>query len=80
MCALASGTRFGLSQLPQYGDQRFTVLAVERHARNNLDTGIATLLGRDAMDNGGYATASWPCPKARRCVRCHTIARCCMAR
>ncbi|MFT4247477.1 MAG: type VI secretion system Vgr family protein [Pseudomonas sp.] len=52
--ALASGGSFTLSQHPQYGGQRFTVLAVEHTARNNLDTGIAALLGRDAMDTGGY--------------------------
>jgi type VI secretion system secreted protein VgrG len=52
--AMASGGSFTLSQHPQYGGQRFTVLAVEHTARNNLDTGIVTLLGREHMDKGGY--------------------------
>lgn len=51
---LAAGRRFTLVQHPQHDRERFTVLAVEHSARNNLDSGIAALLDRQDMEHGGY--------------------------
>ncbi|GAB3052464.1 type VI secretion system Vgr family protein [Stenotrophomonas tumulicola] len=52
--ALASGSTFALGQHPQHAGQRFTVLAIEHSARNNLDPGINVLLGREEMEPGSY--------------------------
>ncbi|MGD3045764.1 type VI secretion system Vgr family protein, partial [Xanthomonas oryzae] len=61
---LAAGQTFTLSQHPQYGDQRYTVLALEHSARNNLDTGIAQLLGTDGSERGSYRNRFVAAPAA----------------
>lgn len=51
---LGAGQCFALSQHAQYTDDRFVVLAIEHDARNNLDPGIAALLGDSALEHGSY--------------------------
>lgn len=52
--ALAHGAVFTLSQHDQLDGQRFIVLSVEHHARNNVETGIQALQDRAGMESGGY--------------------------
>ncbi len=51
---LAAGARFTLSQHPQHEGQTFQLLAVSHAAVNNLDHGIAELLGDTALERGSY--------------------------
>lgn len=52
--SLAHGTVFALAQHDQQGGQRFIVLSIEHHARNNLESGIEALQEQPEMDSGGY--------------------------
>ncbi|MBH1479986.1 type VI secretion system tip protein VgrG, partial [Stenotrophomonas maltophilia] len=51
---LAAGSTFGLAQHPQHEGQAFQLLAVQHVALNNLDQGIADLLGSPALERGAY--------------------------
>ncbi|WMJ71446.1 type VI secretion system Vgr family protein [Stenotrophomonas sp. 24(2023)] len=51
---LAAGSTFALSQHPQHQGQRFQLLAVQHVAVNNLDQGIAELLGSAEAERGSY--------------------------
>lgn len=52
--SLAAGACFSLSQHPQYPAQTFRLLVVSHAAVNNLDHGIAALLGHTALERGTY--------------------------
>lgn len=54
-----AGARFSLVEHSRHGgrsqpDGAFTLLAVEHHAANNLGPGMAELLGRPDIEQGGY--------------------------
>ena len=54
-----AGARFSLVEHSRHGgrsqpDSAFTLLAVEHHAANNLGPGMAELLGRPDIEQGGY--------------------------
>ena len=51
---LGAGATFALSQHPQHAGQSFQLLAVQHVAVNNLDQGIAELLGNTALERGAY--------------------------
>ncbi|HEL2978349.1 TPA: type VI secretion system tip protein VgrG, partial [Stenotrophomonas maltophilia] len=51
---LATGSTFTLAQHPQHEGQAFQLLAVQHVALNNLDQGIAELLGSPALERGAY--------------------------
>ncbi|MEN5206957.1 type VI secretion system Vgr family protein [Stenotrophomonas terrae] len=51
---LAAGIGFTLVQHPQHEAQRFQVLVVQHAAVNNLDNGIADLLGHSELERGSY--------------------------
>ena len=51
---LAAGSTFSLAQHPQHERQAFQLLAVQHVALNNLDQGIADLLGSPALERGAY--------------------------
>ncbi|WP_216822048.1 type VI secretion system Vgr family protein [Stenotrophomonas sp. ZAC14A_NAIMI4_1] len=51
---LGAGATFALSQHPQHAGQTFQLLAVQHVAVNNLDQGIAELLGNTALERGAY--------------------------
>ncbi|HEL3817400.1 TPA: type VI secretion system tip protein VgrG, partial [Stenotrophomonas maltophilia] len=51
---LAAGSTFSLAQHPQHEGQAFQLLAVQHVALNNLDQGIADLLGSPALERGAY--------------------------
>lgn len=51
---LAAGSTFTLAQHPQHEGQAFQLLAVQHVALNNLDQGIAELLGSTALERGAY--------------------------
>ncbi|WP_449467858.1 type VI secretion system Vgr family protein [Stenotrophomonas humi] len=52
--SLAAGACFSLSQHPQYAERNFRLLVVSHIAVNNLDHGIAELLGHVALERGSY--------------------------
>ncbi|WP_269792304.1 type VI secretion system Vgr family protein [Stenotrophomonas sp. Iso1] len=52
--SLAAGACFRLSQHPQYAAQSFRLLVVFHVAVNNLDHGIAELLGHTTQERGSY--------------------------
>ncbi|MHC1678736.1 type VI secretion system Vgr family protein [Stenotrophomonas maltophilia] len=54
---LAAGSTFSLAQHPQHEGQRFQLLAVQHVAVNNLDQGIAELLGSTDLERGAYRNA-----------------------
>ncbi|MHC1651874.1 type VI secretion system tip protein TssI/VgrG [Stenotrophomonas maltophilia] len=51
---LGAGSTFTLAQHPQHEGQAFQLLAVQHVALNNLDQGIAELLGSPALERGAY--------------------------
>lgn len=51
---LAAGSRFSLVQHPQYEAQAFQLLVVHHAAVNNLESGIAELLGHSELERGSY--------------------------
>lgn len=51
---MAAGSRFALSQHPQHEGSEFQLLVVAHTAVNNLDSGIAELLGNSALERGSY--------------------------
>ena len=52
--SLAAGACFRLSQHPQYAERNFRLLVVSLVAVNNLDHGIAELLGHTELERGSY--------------------------
>ena len=51
---LVAGSRFSLLQYPQNDAQEFQLLVVQHAAVNNLDSGIAELLGHCELERGSY--------------------------
>ncbi|TDB27707.1 type VI secretion system tip protein VgrG [Stenotrophomonas sp. ATCM1_4] len=51
---LAAGSRFALAQHPQHEGQSFHLLSVQHVAVNNLEHGIAELLGSAELERGSY--------------------------
>ncbi|MGE8225072.1 MAG: type VI secretion system Vgr family protein [Stenotrophomonas sp.] len=51
---LAAGSRFSLVQHPQHEAQAFQLLVVHHAAVNNLESGIAELLGHSELERGSY--------------------------
>jgi len=51
---MAAGARFNLTQHPQHEGSQFQVLVVAHAGVNNLESGIAELLGDTALERGSY--------------------------
>ena len=51
---MAAGARFTLTQHPQHEGGQFQILVVSHAAVNNLDSGIAKLLGDSTLERGSY--------------------------